>query len=67
MSVDVWAFVRIAHNITKTTIYFIEFATKKLRFSNKLLFNEQFGDLCEEGELQGITSYQDGATSKIMK
>jgi hypothetical protein len=40
MSVVLGVFVRIAHNITKETIYFIEFATKKLRFSNKMLLNE---------------------------
>jgi hypothetical protein len=35
VSVVVRAFVRIAHDITNATTYFIKFTTKKLRFLNK--------------------------------
>ncbi len=66
MSVVVGFFVRIAHNITKETIYFIEFATKKLRFSNKLLLNEHL-DGFSWRELRGIRRRQGGPTSKIVK
>jgi len=66
MSVVLGVFVRIAHNITKETIYFIEFTTKKLRFSNKMLLNEHLKCFSVK-KLRGITSRQDGPISKIVK
>jgi hypothetical protein len=66
MSVVLGVFVRIAHNITKEAIYFIEFTTKKLRFSNKMLLNEHLKSFSVK-ELRGITSRQDGPISKIVK
>jgi len=66
MSVVFGGFVRIAHNITKETIYFIKFATKKLRFSNKMLLNEHLKRFSGR-ELLGITGRQDGPTPKMVK
>jgi len=44
----------------------IDFATKKLRFSNKLLFNEQLKGFFW-GERPGMTSRQDVVSVKIMQ
>lgn len=66
MFVVVGFFVRIAHNITKEAIYFIEFATKKLRFSNKMLLNEHL-DSFSSRELRGMRRRQDGSVSKFVK
>jgi hypothetical protein len=49
VSVVIRAFVRIAHDITNATTYFIKFTTKKLRFLNKNVVNRTTEETCLEG------------------